>query len=192
MLEKELVDKKSEFDSELRQVRHQLALANAENQSQVGNADQMQKVLSDSRRENKILTQEVHELNSKLEYVRMENQKMLTEAEGNSAVIAQLQSQLTELQSNDTVLKARQQHDSTVRSLLERHKVELASMRGEVDGANNRATRLEQEKAVLKDRLEKAVTGQEMTVKARVEEVAELSSKLSSLASRSNETGQVK
>jgi len=190
-LEKELDEKKSDFDSELRQIRHQLALANAENQNQAGNLDQMQKVLSDSRRENKILTEEVHDLNSKLKSMTVENQKMLTEAEGNTAVIAQLQSQLTQLQSNDTVLKARQQHDATVRSLLERHKVEVANMRVEIDTANSRARKLEQEKVVLSDNLNKAVVGQDMAVKARVEEVAELSNKLT-LAMRNNETGQLK
>jgi len=190
-LEKELADKKSEFDSELRQTRHQLAMANAENQNQAGSADQMQMVLSDARRENKILTEEVHELNSKLKSVSMENQKFLTESEGNTAVIAQLQSQLTQLQSNDTVLKARQQHDATVRSLLERHKGEVASLRVEIDHANNRATRSEQEKFVLNDKLASAVAGHEMAVKVRVEEVGELSSKLT-MAIRNNETGQLK
>ena len=48
-LEKELADKKSEFDSELRQTRHQLALARAESKTQVGTADQMQMVLTDAR-----------------------------------------------------------------------------------------------------------------------------------------------
>eukprot|EP00092_Neocalanus_flemingeri_P009846 GFUD01010610.1.p1 GENE.GFUD01010610.1~~GFUD01010610.1.p1 ORF type:complete len:1104 (+),score=472.03 GFUD01010610.1:138-3449(+) len=190
-LEKELSDRKSEFDCELRQIRHQLALSRAENQNQVGNSDQMQRVLSDARRENKIVTEEVHELNAKLKSLSMENEKLLAESEGSAAVVGQLQTQLTQLQSSDTVLKARQQHDATVRSLLERHKGEMSSLREEMDHANTRAIRLEQEKTVLHEKLSFAVAGQEMAVKARVEEVAELSSKLTT-AIRNNQTGQLK
>ena len=190
-LEKELADRKDEFDSELRQTRHQLALARAENQNQVGNTDQMQRVLSDNRRENKILTDEVHELNSKLKSLSLENEKLLVESEGSAAVVGQLQSQLTQLQTSDTVLRARQQHDATVRSLLERHQGEMANMKVELDHANTKGNRLEQDKTLLSEKLAAAVAGQEMAVKARVEEVAELSSKLTTVM-RNNETGQLK
>ena len=59
--------------SELRQTRHQLARAMAETQNQAGNIDQMQKVIGDVRRENKILTEEIHQLNSKQKLFSFEN-----------------------------------------------------------------------------------------------------------------------
>ena len=67
--------------------------------------------------------------------------------------MAQLQSQLTQFKSDDTILKARQQHGATVWSLLERHKGLMVSMRVQVDYAKTRASRLEQEKAVLSIKL---------------------------------------
>ena len=52
-------------------------MARAEAQTQVGTADQMQMVLTNARRENKILSEEVHELNSKLKSVSLENNQQL-------------------------------------------------------------------------------------------------------------------
>jgi hypothetical protein len=159
-IEKELPDKKSEFYSELRQTRHQLVLPRAEAQTQVGSADQMQMVLTNARRENKIMTEEeVHGSELLAEVSQMGNQQLLTESEGSGDVMAQLQSQLNQLQSNDTVLKARYQHDATVRFLLDRHKGEMVSMSMYADHANTRGSRLEQKKAVISEKLSYTVAG---------------------------------
>ena len=97
---------------------------------------QLKQALEDQRRENQILTEEVHQQNCKLGSLTSERAGLEGDLEGNKAVLEQvqasrneikshgvelqLQRQLTELQSSDTVLRARQQHDATVRSLMER------------------------------------------------------------------------
>ena len=107
----------------MRATQHQLALARAEAQTQVSTADQMQMVLTDARRENKILSEEVHELNSKLKSVSLESRP-----------------------GSSTAPLSGPCRRGTNKGLM-------VSMRVQVDHAKTRASRLEQEKAVFSKKL---------------------------------------
>jgi len=107
------------------------------------------------------------------------------------AVVSQLQSQLAELQNNDTVLRARQQHDATVRTMIERHNKEISNVREEADKANANASKLEIDIFTLKEKLASAETERDIAIKARLEEVAELGNKLSA-AIRNNDTSYLR
>ena len=135
-LQQQLVDVRAEYETELRSCRHQLALTRSENHNNAGDLDQMQKVVSDARRENKVLTDEIHTMNINMKKLTEENETLVQEKESSANIIQQLQLQLSQLQGNDAVLKARHQHDATVRSMLERHKDEMMSVRSELDKVN--------------------------------------------------------
>jgi hypothetical protein len=123
-------------------------------------------VLTDARRENKILSEEVQELNSKLKSGRAwRTSSCWLESEGSAAVTAQLQSQLTQLQSNDTIHKARHQHCLV-----------LAGEAQGVDGQHAMPTPGAQ--GLSWRRLSTGKAGQEMALMARVVEVAYLKSSL--------------
>ena len=94
-------------------------------------------------------------------------------------MINQLHLQLSQLQSSDAVLKARQQHDAMVRSLLDRHKEELGQVRKDLDRANSQVISLEQARGGLQHQLNLAVTEREEAVRSKLEVVSELSNKLS-------------
>ena len=134
-LEAALESRREQGEVELRKTRHQLALAQAEAHQAKQEGGQLKQALEDQRRENQILTEEVLQQNSKLDALNSERAGLEGDLEGSKAVLEQvkrlkelnshivkfqLQRQLTELQSSDTVLRARQQHDATVRSLMER------------------------------------------------------------------------
>ena len=114
-LQKQLAEARAEFEEELRAARHQLALARSENHNNAGDLDQLQRVVGDTRRENKVLTEEIHTMNLRVKQLAEENELLQAEKESSSNIIQQLQLQLSQLQTNDSVLKARHQHDATVR-----------------------------------------------------------------------------
>ena len=119
-LQKQLAEARAEFEEELRAARHQLALARSENHNSAGDLEQLQRVVGDTRRENKVLTEEIHTMNLRVKQLAEENELLQAEKESSSNIIQQLQLQLSQLQTNDSVLKARHQHDATVRYALER------------------------------------------------------------------------
>ena len=114
-LQKQLAEARAEFEEELRAARHQLALARSENHNSAGDLEQLQRVVGDTRRENKVLTEEIHTMNLRVKQLAEENELLQAEKESSSNIIQQLQLQLSQLQTNDSVLKARHQHDATVR-----------------------------------------------------------------------------
>ena len=186
-LQKQLADVRAEYEVELRSCRHQLALAKSENHNNVGDLDQLQRVVSDTRRENKVLTDEIHNMNINMKSLAEENESLQAEKESSANIIQQLQIQLSQLQSNDSVLKARHQHDATVRSLLERHKEEMTSVRADLDKVNTKLMIQEQENQVLATKLRTAVAEKEEAVRSKLETVTELSNKLTENM-RSNNT----
>ena len=119
-LQKQLAEARAEFEEELRAARHQLALARSENHNSAGDLEQLQRVVGDTRRENKVLTEEIHTMNLRVKQLAEENELLQAEKESSSNIIQQLQLQLSQLQTNDSVLKARHQHDATVRYASDR------------------------------------------------------------------------
>ena len=177
-LEKELVAVRAENEAQLREVRHQLALAKSENHNNNMDNEQLQRVIQDTKRENKVLTDEIHNMKVQMKSLTVDNENLVSEAESNTNIISQMQLQLSQLQSSDAVLKARHQHDAMVRSLLDRHKEEVAGVRRELDQTNSQVIVLEQDKATLQHKLNIAVTEREEAVRGKLEAVTELSSKL--------------
>ena len=80
-----------------------------------------------------MVTSSLHSASSKAAAEASERGRLEGELEGCRAVQEQLQRQLQELQNNDTVLRARQQHDATVmgnagRSTVHIHYTEQCSL----------------------------------------------------------------
>ena len=137
---------KQEAVEELRAARHELALARAAGSASRGETEQLQRVLADQRRENQILTEEIHQLNTKLASTAADRDNLQADKNETAGAVQALQLQLAQLQTADTALKARQQQDQAVRSLSERHAAELAGVRREADLAVGRARQAELER----------------------------------------------
>ena len=178
-LERQLGEVRAEYETQLREARHQLALARSENHNNNADNEQLQAVIQDTKRENKVLTEEIHSMTLKMKSLQEDNDNLVSESETNSNMINQLHLQLSQLQSSDAVLKARQQHDAMVRSLLDRHKEEVSLVRKDLDRANSQVISLEQERSGLQQQLNMAVTEREEAVRSKLEAVSELSNKLS-------------
>ncbi len=133
-------------------------VAQAEGHQARQEAAQLRKALDDQRHENWILTDEIHRQYSKAASLKTVRAGLEGELEGHRVVVEQLQRQLTELQTSDTVqhdqllarqLLARQQHDAIMRSLMERQAKETAALRAAADTARGRAEQLEVENGRL-------------------------------------------
>ena len=98
-----------------------MALARAAGSASRGETEQLQRVLADQRRENQVLTEEIHQLNTKLASTAAARDRDSLQADKNgmAGAVQALQLQLAQLQTADTALKARQQQDQAVRSLSE-------------------------------------------------------------------------
>ena len=62
--------------------------------------------------------------------------KVVSQLESSELMVTTLQSQLSDLQKSETILKAKQHHDQVVRSLKERHETETYNMQQENDRLN--------------------------------------------------------
>ena len=78
-------------EAELRKARHQLALAQAESHQAKQEGGQLKQALEDQRRENQILTEELHQQNSKVCALTSERAGLEGDLEGNKAVLEQVQ-----------------------------------------------------------------------------------------------------
>ena len=99
-LEAALEAKKEQGDMELRKARHQLALAQAETHQAKQEGGQLKQALEDQRRENQILTEEVHQQNSKLDALKSERAGLEGDFEGSKAVVEQVNILICELRSH--------------------------------------------------------------------------------------------
>ena len=98
-LEAALESHREQGEAELRKARHQLALAQAEVHQAKQEGGQLKQALEDKRRENQILTEEVHQQNSKLVALNSERAGLEGDLEGNKAVLEQVQTSRDECKS---------------------------------------------------------------------------------------------
>ena len=166
------------MEIELRKSRHNCALAQAESSEAKKAKEELDKVLEDQRRQNQILTDEIHRQNSVVASLTDERNSLEAEVETSKGVQVELQNQVRELQVSDTVLRARNQHDATVRSLQERHKEETARLRGEADKYKAMVTQLEMEVGKLQTKLTSALGEQEITIRSHSTLVRDLQTQL--------------
>ncbi len=118
---------------EPRLLQHQLALAKAENEKLSVKLEDQQTLAQTQSQENQALRREMDQLKMKLRSMEEEKAKFCDRINSSDLMIQTLQSQLMDYQKSDTILKAKKQHEETVRSLKDRHDKEVFSIQQEVD-----------------------------------------------------------
>jgi len=177
-LEMELDKVKTDYNSQLRHLRSQLATTAMEKQHQDSSCGQLEALLADSRRENKLLKDDLHALKERMDALVREKADLEAEHAGDREAINQLQKQLQLLQSSDTVLKARQQHDAVVRAMKEREEQQLQQLRGQLDSANTASRDRDQQLNILRSKFVELQDNYDYTVKEKSSQIDELSNKL--------------
>lgn len=69
----------------------------------------------------------------RFDFTSMSFFQLVAQLESSELMVKTLQTQLTDLQKSETILKAKQHHDQVVRSLKERHETETYNMQQEND-----------------------------------------------------------
>jgi len=155
-LQKELSLAEAGQEQELRSVRHQLALALGEKESLVARAEHLTDVADGQVEENRKLRDAVHGLERKLELTLKAKDQAVAELESSNLMVKTLQSQVMDMQKNDTVLRARHQHEDAVRSLRERHELEVFRFNQEVESGKMKLKTKDNEIDALRGQLTKS------------------------------------
>lgn len=176
-LEAELKKSKVDHNSEMRSLRQQLVNTAMDRQQQANGQGQLEQLLADSRRENKLLKDEIYTLKENLDSLQNEKEVLRLEHEGEKEAVTQLEQKLRQLQSTDTVLKLRQQHDAVLRSMNERHEEETRRLRSELDAAKTNARTSEKECSDLREKFVNLQNDHDYIVREKTSQIDDLSLK---------------
>jgi len=155
-LQKELSLAEAGQEQELRTLRHQLALAKGEKESLTARTEHLTDVADGQVEENRKLRDTVSGLERKLELALKAKEDAVAQLEDSNLMVQTLQSQVIDMQKNDAVLRARHQHEEAVRSLRERHELEVFRFNQEIDSGKMRVKSKDNEIDALRSQLTKS------------------------------------
>ena len=154
-LKEENLNLTSQFSAEIRQLKHENTLLKGQSGKNQINFEHYQNLASVQSEENQTLRREIDDLKAKL--IRSEAQKSEIQSDNDSKklMIESLQIQLGELQKSDTILRAKKQHEETLRSLKERHENQIFQLEQEIDRLNSQVRKFDQEMDLAHGKLRK-------------------------------------
>jgi len=155
-LQKELSLAEAGQNAELRTLRHQLALVQGEKENLTARVDHLTDVADGQVEDNRKLRDAVDGLERKLELALRAKEDAVSQLESSDLMVKTLQSQLMELQKSDTVLRARHHHEEAVRSLRERHEMEVFRFNQEIESGKLKLKNKDNEIDALRNQLTKS------------------------------------
>lgn len=177
-LKEELASVSSVRGGETRTLHHQLALLKGERDRLTVQLEHIQSVAQSQSEENQSLRLTVSDLKSKLVSSDEANKELANQIESTNIHVQTLQSQLVDLQRSDTILRAKQQHEETVRSLRERHDSEVFNMQQEIDRLTAHNHRLDAEADTLRSKASKSQHDHDTLLIEKSETIKELQNRL--------------
>jgi len=176
-LETQIDKLRTEHATQTRQLRQHLATTAVEKEQQGHSLEELEQLLADARRENQLLKDDIHPMKEKLSSLQEVKEKLEMDHNGDKETIIQLQQKIRQLETTDTVLRARQQYDALLRSLKERHEDELQKVRMEVDKANSVARDKDQQINGLRSKLSDAQNNYDYMLREKTSLIDDLSCK---------------
>ena len=132
-LKEEMDFMKLNYDKETRSVQHQLAILKGEKEKLIACSEHHKDNADNQLLENQRLKEEAEKLSKRLADSERINGELETELESANLSLSTVHTQLIELQTKDTILKARQNYEENVSSLRERHEKELFQLQQEIN-----------------------------------------------------------
>ena len=166
------------FSSEIRHLKHENTLLKAESGKHQINLEHYQKVASAQSEENQVLRREVEDLKVKLSRFDQIKSELNGQVESSNLMIQTLHGQLNDLQKSDTILRAKKQHEETLRSLKERHEAEVFGMQQEIDNLNANLRRNESELEAFSTKLRKSQMDYERQLLEKSDTIKDLQDRL--------------
>ena len=132
-LKGEMETMKTNYDKEMRLLRHDLAILKGDKDRLAASSDNYKENADCQLVENQRIRENIETLTKQLTESEQLNRQLQDELDSANLTLATLHSQLMELQQSDTILKAKQIHEETVSSLRERHEKELFRLHQEIN-----------------------------------------------------------
>jgi len=155
-LKKEKDDLVTKLTTEIRQLKHENTILKGNEGRIQLHQEHYQNIADTQSKENQALRLELDDLKAKLFNSEKTVKEKVANNESSDMMIQKLQSDLQAMQKSDTILRAKHQHEETLRSLKERHDNEVFQLQQEIDRLNANAKRDENEKEHLRIRSQKA------------------------------------
>lgn len=175
---------KASKEVENRQLFHQNALLKSEKERLAVNLEHFQNVAQAQSEENANLRAELEACKIHLQKSEDKNRAFEGQNEATNLMIQSLQTQLMELQKSDTILRAKKQHEETVRSLRERHENEVYRLEQEIDKLTVTVKKQDGDIDTIRSKLTKSQFEKDRILMEKSETIKDLQEKLESSQQR--------
>ena len=177
-LQEELASYKQGQDQDLRSLNHELALLKGDKATLESTVQHLKAAADGQVEENRQLRDELDGLQRKLDLLQKAKATISKELESSNLMIQTLQSQVTDLQSSDTLIKAKHQHDQVVKSLRERHEVETFHLQQELERLQAKIQSKENEVDVLRSKVARSQRDHDVLLVEKSETIKNLQHRL--------------
>jgi len=183
-LQSELARVEASQSQETRTIRHQLTLLKGENERLSARTEHLTDVADGQVEENRKLRDQVQQLHAKLDLTSKAKDDLAKELEASNLMVVTLQGQVSEMQRSDGVLKAKHHHDQSVRSLRERHEMEVLRLNREIEKLGLSARAKDNESQVLRGQMAKVQRDHDLAMMDKHEVIRGLQERLDAAQKR--------
>ena len=163
---------------QIQSLKHNNLLLMGDKEKLGSNLEHFQQVANAQSTENQRLRAELDDLKAQIMKMERSEKDRSNQLESKQLMVQQLQTEMNELKRSDTLLRAKTQHEETLRSLKERHENELFQYKQEIDEKCSRERRLIAETDQLKKKLRNEELEHEKIVIRKTDTIKELQDRL--------------
>ncbi|XP_041353515.1 centrosomal protein of 152 kDa-like [Gigantopelta aegis] len=169
---------KQEHGRELRIIKHQLSMAQAEKEGVETSYKQCQELLQDSKGENSTLTGKLRAAELQINSLKDVKEDLVKQIQTTESTIESLTQQVSDLSQSDSLSRARNDHDAVISSIQQRHNQEVLALKQSLDSAHDKLSEQESIISSLKRQLAEQMQLLEQAQISRAENINRLTKSL--------------
>ena len=162
----------------IKKINHERTLLKGDKERVSIHLENCQKESNALSEDNQALRQELEEIKAQFRKIEWENQEKSKQLESSELMVQNLQTNLNELHKGETFLRAKIQHEETIRSLEERHKNIVFDKEQELESKKAQIRKLENEHELLTNKLRKNGLDHDRVVMKKTDTIRELQDRL--------------
>ncbi|XP_076372646.1 uncharacterized protein LOC143257592 isoform X3 [Tachypleus tridentatus] len=174
----ELEQFKEDASREIRILKHQITLLQGDKEGLFFSLQQAQQLLADKEEENRSLEGIKVAQETQLENENQAKQELIRKLQVQESTIDSLQLQLADLGQSESLVRAREQHDSVLNGLKQRHMEETLELKEEIDKFKHQLEAQTEKAVILQQKLDDQVRIYEKTILEKVEIITRLTTNL--------------
>ncbi|XP_078386417.1 centrosomal protein of 152 kDa isoform X3 [Cetorhinus maximus] len=132
----EMQHKQEEFAREIRYLNHQLAMTKGEKDGVAISCQELQKLLQDAKEHEVHLEGQIKALESRVQDLSASEEEALKNQKIAEAAMESMQQQLTELCRSESLTRAREQHETVIGALKQKHEESILVMQQTLDATS--------------------------------------------------------